>query len=787
MRKQSVAVENNDLKNNELIGKLRPKNAQKTKFFVFFRYFLIFLAFYILGRAGINGQVYPFAFSFLYAMCWCSFNPLILGSTYIVASYLATFSLVSLLCAGVTSVFMIVCYYLHLRFKKPIKSWLMAIYCLISQTCYLYFAISGSGMFLFPIISVVLGILFFFAMTKFFEAIIIRGFSSRLTSTELICGGIFLMALSCGMATLNIYGFELIKLFAAATILFVCFCFDNLTTLVVSALMGVGAMLAANQSTYACVFVIWALVVCVFKFKNKFFPVLGLFAIEAALGFYFGIYGSYTWISALPVVIGSLIFIVIPNSVISEFSGYFSTSSDRLAMRNIVNRNREHLSRRLGELGDVFSEMNKVFRSMIKGGLSKEDAKAYLAQEVKERSCEGCPEINTCHRAKSEETSKLFDDFVTIAYERGRVGVLDIPPNLLARCSKTSQIIANTNELCEQYKKYAQVMTNIDASKILVAEQLGGMSKIMKSLSKEVSKNISFDAGRENKIADELLINDIITSDVVIYEQNYDIISATVVVREDCLNIEKIEKIVGKICGCRMKVSASMQSPKAGWIVLSLATAPKFDVVFGNATQTKTGSEISGDSFSVIRIENDKFMLALCDGMGSGLKAERASNLAMGLVENFYKAGFDSDTILSCVNKLLSIGSDEVFSALDMCVINLRDGTADLIKLGAPCGFIKRDGKMDIIEGSALPIGIVGDIQPYNKKVVLAKDDFIVLCTDGVSDSFMSEKDLSTFILENSAKNPQELADEIIKKAVENCKGVALDDMSVLVARIFRN
>lgn len=188
---------------------------------------------------------------------------------------------------------------------------------------------------------------------------------------------------------------------------------------------------------------------------------------------------------------------------------------------------------------------------MIKGGLSKEDAQAYLVQEVKERSCEGCPEINNCHRAKAEETGRLFDDFVTIAYERGRVGVLDIPPNLLARCPKTSQIIANTNELCEQYKKYAQVMTNIDASKVLVAEQLGGISKIMKALSKEVSNNISFDAGRENKIADELSINNIITSDVVIYEQNYDIVSATVIVREDCLDIEKIEKLLARFVAAK--------------------------------------------------------------------------------------------------------------------------------------------------------------------------------------------------------------------------------------------
>ena len=58
MKKQSVAVENNI----DEINNFKPKNAQKTKFLIFFRYFLIFFAFYILIRAGINGEVYPFHF-----------------------------------------------------------------------------------------------------------------------------------------------------------------------------------------------------------------------------------------------------------------------------------------------------------------------------------------------------------------------------------------------------------------------------------------------------------------------------------------------------------------------------------------------------------------------------------------------------------------------------------------------------------------------------------------------------------------------------------------------------
>ena len=759
--------------------------AKNVDFLSVFKYFLIFFAFFVLNKAGINQVVYPFAFAFLFALVWCDFSPYILSPLYVVSSFLSTLSLTTLLCASVTGVFLIIVYLIHSKFRKPIKVWLMAVYAVISQGLTLYYGISG-GDILFPILSVVLGVFFYFCVVKFFQAIIVRGVGSKLSSSELICGGIILLALTTGMTSINIFGFEFVKLFAVLVILCSCYTFGGSASLVCAGIMGVGAMLWANQFEYCCVFLIWALISYVFKFRNKIFPIIAVVVCEVALGFCFNVYGNYTWISGIPVVVGSLIFLLIPSSSLSKISGFLSSSSDRFALKNIVNRNRDHLSRRLGELSDVFNEMNKVFRSMIKGGLSVEEAKVLLVQDIKERNCAGCPEINRCHRAKNEETISLFHKFISIAFERGRVGVLDIPPNLTSRCPRTTQLIATVNEVSDQYKKYAGVMSSLDASKILIAEQLGGISGIMKALSSEVSKNISFDVGRENKIADELNVNGIVCSDVVVYEQGLNVVNVTIIVKEEGLNVEKIEKIAGKICGCKLRVNGTTPSPHNGLIALSLATAPKFDVIFGSACRTKTGSETSGDAYSVIRIENDKFLLALCDGMGSGVRAEKASSLAMGLVENFYKAGFDSDIILSCVNKLLSIGSDDVFSALDLCVMNLRDGTADLIKLGAPCGYIKRRENIEIVEGSALPMGIVASVQPYNKKIVLGQDDYIVLCTDGISDSFMSEKDLSDYILQNSQLNPQELSESIVEKAVENCSGVALDDMSVIVAKVYR-
>lgn len=98
--------------------------------------------------------------------------------------------------------------------------------------------------------------------------------------------------------------------------------------------------------------------------------------------------------------------------------------------------------------------------------------------------------------------------------------------------------------------------------------------------------------------------------------------------------------------------------------------------------------------------------------MGSGERAEKASATAIGMVENFYRAGFDNDLILDCVNRLLTAAESEVFTAVDICVVDLKDGLADFVKLGAPMGMIKVGDAVNFIEGASLPVGIVEEVKP---------------------------------------------------------------------------
>ena len=62
--------------------------------------------------------------------------------------------------------------------------------------------------------------------------------------------------------------------------------------------------------------------------------------------------------------------------------------------------------------------------------------------------------------------------------------------------------------------------------------------------------------------------------------------------------------------------------------------------------------------------------------------------------------------------------------------------------------------------------------------------DFIIICSDGINDSFGSDGDFRDFILTIKGASPQEYADQILQRALLSNNGYAVDDMTVIVVKI---
>lgn len=750
----------------------------------FLRYLGCFLLMYILSKASINNSVFVFGFGIYFALVWCNQNVFIMSSLYLLSTYLANFSLVNVILALSSVIVLLIVQLIHQKIKKPIRPYLFVIYALIAQGLTIFYEIYYGANIIVTSAGLVLGLLFMLACMNFFASITTKGLTHKLSALEIISGACVLVMVSSGLTNLNIYGVEIVKIFASFILLVCVYSFGGNKTITISGLVGLGTLLATKNAYLVAPFLIWGFLISIFKVRNKFLPCIVLILTEAGLGLALDLYYSYTYINIISVVVGALLFLIIPENVFSGIKGLLELK-EKQTSRNIVNRSRETLSRRFTNLADVFGEMDSVYRNMIKGGLDREDAKNMFISELKEKICSECSERSRCHRTFANDTENIFNSLAECALQRGKVTLLDIPPFLTARCQKLNVLVGFLNQTCQQYKNYADIMNNLDNGKILIADQLRGVSKIMKSLAKEINTNITFDTEREDKIIDELAYYDIVSRDVILYEENVDIVSVNIVVREEDASNDKIDKVVSKVCDSKMEVVQISPSTLSGWQVVTLKSACKYNLIFGTACCKKESSKSSGDSYSLIRLESDKFLLALCDGMGSGEKARKTSNLSISLVENFYKAGFDNEIILSSVNKLLALTKDDNFSALDMCILDMRKGTCDFIKLGAPEGFIKREETTEVVESGALPLGILEEIKPMIKKSVLSCGDMIILMSDGIVDAFERNEDMSLFINNLETLNPQTVADKILERAKELSSGGPQDDMTVLVAKIY--
>lgn len=749
------------------------------------KFVLYIFLFFVLFKANVNFIFQPFAFGMLFALAWANQKVYLLSPAYLIAGLVSDFSLEQAIILLVTLFVLIVPYFIHILAKKVMRKWEFGVFVVLSQTAQVVFDVLNGNSPILSVINIVLGALFMFASIVIFEALIIRGFTSKLTSLELVSLFVIVLSLSAGLVNINIQNFSFLKLFVGFILLVFSFSATPILTLLLAITAGLGALISTNNPMFVTPFVLWALASLIFKNHHKIFSIIGVLCVEILSGFYFQLYDAFGVVEILPLIIASLLFLIFPNKWLNEIAVIFNLSKDRMAMKNVVNRNREILHRRLGNLGEVFNEMNIIYRNMLKKNMTKEDVTKILNSEICDKICSYCPEKNHCHRTFAEDTKKVFNELITVAFERGKVTLLDVPSYLTSRCKQTSAILGSVNALTSQYKKYLTMMSEVDASKILIADQLLAISKVINSLSKEVETNVSFDTVREGKILDELTYHNISCIDAVVYEKDIHTEIASLVVRNEDSSKLRIEDCVGKVCGQKMALFESYPSMRPNYTVLNLRTSPRFDCIFGISQKTKENSKMSGDTYSLTRLDGDKILFAISDGMGSGEEAENISEISLSLIENFYKAGFENEIILSTVNKLLSLHKEDIFSAIDIGVIDLRNGIVDFIKMASPVTYILNDDGLKKISSTSLPMGIVDDISPMVKKEVVNANDYIIMVSDGISDSFENDDVFGEEIKNLKIKNPQELADDILRCALNKNSDYAVDDLTVLVIKVF--
>ena len=757
---------------------MKTKNL---KTFLLLKYFSLALIFVVLSQAAIS-SLSPFLFAIFFAGLYVGLDEKIISALTLFAGFLQSADLESFLIGlTVVSVGLIV-FYIHKFAKRKIGLITIFISFLISNITYIYYHINDlKNIVLF----LLLGLVCLFVYITVLQIMLLRKNCFKLTLDESVCFLFAIASLGLGIAPIFILDFSICK-FLLTTTLLICVGIGSpsMTYSIVLA-FSLGVSLFEFNLIYVAEYAILAMLASIFsmpaKFKISFMVLIG----EIFIQYCFLSQKINIFISILPTFLAILLFLLLPNKILTSLSDLVYVKKSEMTSRNAINTTRKNLKKRMLELSNVFLDMKHIHLGMTKKEPTKEELISVLTREVMATCCKDCLDKNRCTRSLGTDNKSNLELLVEIAVTKGKVTLLDIPSGLSNRCVKVNNLIGLINRICDEYKQYKNVMSDINNVKILMADQMGAVSRLLIDVGEEIDTNVRFDVVRENKIISRLLNQNIQCKEVLIYNEKNNDVSAVLAVKSESSYHPAIEKVVTETLKVPMQITNISPLEESGFNSIQLRKKNKYDCVFGLASCNKSGNQECGDCHSIIRLSSNRFLLALCDGMGAGTIANKMSSMTLGLIENFYKVGFDNDVILESVNKLLAINNQESYSTLDICVLDLDREISDFIKVGAPAGFIKRESNIEIVEGSSLPIGALENITPATYKTTVSSKDIIIMATDGIIDAFESYEGIIDYIKGLATNNPQTIAESILNEALSLNNMLAKDDMTVLVARTY--
>ncbi len=750
------------------------------------KYLLFFLLFLVFNNAKI---FYFFNFSFyggFLAFLLFAKNPFCVCLTYLASclvfpdTTLFIFNIAVCVVGIITS-------FVFKKIKKPIYNLVAFFVSFLVGIIYLFLLFASLKQLYICFVEVFANSAFCVCVLTTIKTLKARKLSLNMSIDESFCFGIVITLIFCGLQNLSVFSIDLVKLFGLIFVLIGSKVFPNYFGVIVGVVCGFGAGLCAGNFNYITYFSLVGILAFLFKDLKKFYLSVLLMVFDLCFNLFFYSFSSQIYLSLASTLVVIITIMLIPNQTITNLKLRLFAEKTNDIFLNIIDNSKNEVSKKLAYTSQVFYEMNKNFRSFAREKLDNKNAKIMLCNEIIKSNCSSCPQKNKCLKGFNSELKRVFENLSNIGFEKGKITLVDLPAYLTNRCIKANMIVKDFNSLLNNYKKYTNMVENLDSSKILIADQLDGISIVLDKLARDIKTTVKTDNKLEKEIKETLLYNNIIPIEVVCFDKDEDCCVASIVIRNIDFNKSLLENILYKVYKKKMALEDKTLKFSGNLIMLNYVTAPTYKISFGLAQSSKGGEDFCGDNHSELKLDNNKFLFAISDGMGHGEQANKTSELSLSLIENYYKAGFDNQIILTSVNSLLNLTKQDNFSAIDIGVVDLKSGEADFIKQGASLSFIKSPKGVSVVESSSLPIGILQKVKPKITRTVLTPDDMVIMMSDGVADAFVSQEILQEYLTQIPQKNPQEMAETILQKAKSIQKNYPKDDMTVLVGRLFYN
>lgn len=672
-------------------------------------------------------------------------------------------------------------YYFGREFLKTDKKRLIAILFLIfANTVKFYFSISLFETAILTIIEIVFEILTFVYFYKFFTV-----FKNKLMFYKFGKLDYFLFSIMVFLIGLGIFEFQIVRIdfcLFVSSLFIIIFAklFMPERFFVTAVVLSVAAIVATGDVFIFEFIVISATIVSIIHdFGKAFYAAITTIVFVGLLL----IFKNDNIFSYFSIIFAVFIYILIPDKVIKGFSDYLECSSENIILNQKQNKQIESVKERLYLMSDTLKSMQKSFKFLLVGKIDRTKAAQELSKDVIAKTCKECENFRYCFKENINKF-QMFGDLLLKAIENKKVSINDLTNGLSAYCNKRSIVMSEVNQMAAIYLSYESAMKSQDESKLIISSELGNFSAVFENFAKNIKNSVKINE-KLSKIAKEQFINSLIdVKEVVIFENENGIESISMIVKNEIAVKKEMFQVLSSVIKNSVQIKNIEKIDSSGFCMVNVLPKPKVKLEFAVASKAKEAK--NGDSEVIVKISENKYFVAIADGMGHGETANKMSSMVLELVKSMFEVGLDDELVIESVNKLLIPAGLDNFTTIDAVVIDADKLECSFIKMGSSVSVIKRKNTSEIIKSQSLPMGIVTAVKPTIVKKRISMGDMIFLASDGVVDSFNRVEDYAKIINDAKIYHLQKFVDDVIFDA-EGINQKHIDDMTIIGINLLKN
>lgn len=447
-------------------------------------------------------------------------------------------------------------------------------------------------------------------------------------------------------------------------------------------------------------------------------------------------------------------------------------------------------------LGDMATAFRKIAHMMsdATGEVHEinEDELGQAFSDVTERMCAECGQRNQCWEKEYADTSCSAYHLLQICTEQGHIEKQQVPAGFRRRCVNLDSFLQETHRALQMTSSEHIWQNRLNENRLAFAGQIGEIAEIIDDLSIELSERKSDTKKLSERLRQGLSERAIKIKRISVTDEGCQGRHQKIYIMAknrwgQKVSVRQLAEWTSELAGQRFVPEKG--TPRAlgkAYEIFELTEDTKYRIVQGIARSAKEGEAVSGDSYAFIYLDSGQVLMSLSDGMGSGEKAREDSEFMINLLEQMVDTGFGKRSALRLLNAIMMSKTDkQMFSSMDVSVIDLYSGICEFIKIGASSTFIKRGQNVECVTSGSLPMGVFPELDCEGVSRKLFDDDVIVMVTDGVVNRFPQGNDaLCQLISEMSFENPNVMAEQILNQALDMPEQGREDDMTVLVCTV---